>query len=115
MPSRRRRRERRASHGLVERAVPRRDAGRRAEKAEARRRAEFELRLARLRRWRTVVGSLAFLPLGASLLCATGIEAVCIVPRELYLGIWAALFGSFLGLTVRMWRERRRFERSAAA
>jgi hypothetical protein len=28
--------------------------------------------------------------------------------------VWAALFGSFIGLTVRMWRERRRFERTGA-
>ncbi len=68
--------------------------------------------MARLRRTRSVVGLLGFIPLLASLFCA-GI--LCDVPREIYLGIWAAVFGTFLGLTVRMWRERRAFERAGAA
>lgn len=71
--------------------------------------------MARLRRSRSIVGALAFLPLAASLLCVTGVEAFCLLPRELYLGIWAALFGSFLGISVRMWRERRTFLRSGSA
>jgi len=82
-------------------------------RAEARRREAFEVRIARLRRMRTIVGALGFVPLVASLLCGAGTEALCVVPREIYLGIWAALFGTFLGLSVRMWRERRAFTRGS--
>ena len=62
---------------------------------------------------RTFIGILGFVPLGASLGCGLGppFDALCVVPRELWLLVWAALFGSFLGLTIRLIRERRRFER----
>lgn len=68
--------------------------------------------MARVRRTRTVVGLLGFIPLFASLFC---VGVLCQVPREIFLGLWAAVFGSFLGLTIRMWRERRAFERAATA
>lgn len=74
-------------------------------------RAAFEARMARVRRTRSVVGVLGFVPLVASLFC---VGVLCAVPREIYLAIWAAVFGTFLGLTVRMWRERRAFERTGA-
>lgn len=67
--------------------------------------------MARLKKIRTWVGAAGFVPLVASLACGSGVEAFCLVPREIYLGIWAAIFGTFLGLTVRMWRERRAFAR----
>ncbi|MBI2323384.1 MAG: hypothetical protein HYU87_00240 [Chloroflexi bacterium] len=72
-------------------------------------RAAFEARMARIRRTRSIVGLIGFVPLLASLFC---FGILCAVPREIYLGIWAAVFGTFLGLTVRMWRERRAFERT---
>lgn len=68
--------------------------------------------MARVRRTRSFVGLLGFLPLIAALL---PIGPLALVPREIWLGIWAAIFGTFLGLTIRMWRERRAFERSAPA
>lgn len=77
-----------------------------------RRRAEFEARMARIRRTRSVVGFLGFIPLLASVFC---VGILCQVPREIYLGLWAAVFGTFLGLTVRIWRERRAFDRAGAA
>lgn len=67
--------------------------------------------MARIRRTRTFVGLIGFVPLLASLAC---VGVLCAVPREIWLGLWAAVFGSFLGLTIRMWRERRAFERAAA-
>lgn len=79
---------------------------------DLRRRAEFEAKMARLRRTRSVVGLLGFIPLLASLFPVGPLAGV---PREIYLVIWAAVFGTFLGLTVRMWRERRAFERAGAA
>ncbi len=81
-------------------------------KGEQRRKAEFQARLARIARTRTVVGFLGFIPLVASVFC---VGPLCEVPREIYLGVWAAIFGTFLGLTVRMWRERRAFDKAGSA
>ncbi len=70
----------------------------------------------RVKRLRGFISLVAVVPLGASLLCGvTDVVGLCAVPREIYLGIWAAVFGTFLGLTVRMWRDRRNFEKTAAA
>jgi hypothetical protein len=56
---------------------------------------------------------LGIVPLVASLACGFGppFDALCLVPREAWVLIWAALFGSFLGLTIRLYLERRRFQR----
>lgn len=77
-------------------------------------RAEFEKSMARLRRIRTWIGLLGFVPLAASLACPDIGGPVCAIPREVFLLVWAAIFGSFLGLTLRMWRERRAFDKAAA-
>ncbi len=70
----------------------------------------------RIARTRTFVGLTGLLPLTLSLACATiDLGPLCAVPREVYLAVWAAIFGTFLGLTIRMWRERRAFEREASA
>lgn len=68
--------------------------------------------MARIRRTRSVLGFLGLLPLAATLFPAGPLGAI---PPEVYLLVWAALFGSFIGLTIRMWRERRAFERAASA
>lgn len=93
--------------------APESDAGaRKGATAEARRRAAYLARTRRLTRTRTIVGALGFVPLTMSLLCLTGaVEAFCAVPRELYLAVWSGLFGVFLGYTIRLFRERRRFQR----
>ena len=65
--------------------------------------------MARIRRTRSFVGLLGFVPLFAALF---PFGPLALVPREIYLGVWAAIFGTFIGLTVRMWRERRAFVRS---
>ena len=66
----------------------------------------------RISKTRTMIGLLGFIPLTLSLACATiDLGPLCAVPREIYLGVWAAVFGTFLGLTIRMWRERRAFDR----
>ena len=77
------------------------------------RRLAFYVGQQRLARRRTFVGIFGFVPLGASLGCGLGppFDVLCAIPREMWLLIWAALFGSFLGLTLRLIRERRRFER----
>ena len=68
--------------------------------------------MARIRRMRTVIGFLGFIPLLVSVFC---IGPLCAVPREIYLGLWAGIFGTFLGLTLRLYRERKAFERATAA
>ena len=70
---------------------------------------------ARLRRWRGVSLFLLALPLVVSLGCDSGlVAAACAVPREWLLGVWAATIGAYLGLTIRLGRERRKFQRSRA-
>ncbi len=81
-----------------------------------RRRVAFEESQRRLARRRTIVGLLAFVPLAASLGCGTGtvFDVLCAVPREWWIVIWAALFGSFLGITIRLVLDRRKFERETS-
>lgn len=112
---RRRRREKRARHVETDRPAPHPTGERAGAKAEARRRDALEARIARLRRMRSVIGALGFIPLVASLLASSGVEVLRVVPLEVYLGLWAAILGLFLGLTLRMWRERRAFARGASA
>ena len=110
MSPRRRRHDRRSrapDHPEPARTPPQR-------KVELRRRADFEARAARIKRVRTFVGLLGFIPLAVSLFCGAGGDGLCAVPREIYLAVWAAIFGTFLGLTIRLWRERRAFEKAAA-
>ncbi len=85
-------------------------------KAEERRRAKYAEDRKRLERRRTVIGLLALIPLAAwALQLPFGpLDFVGISPRDGWLLVWAALFGSFLGLTIRLVLERRRFERAAA-
>jgi hypothetical protein len=109
MPSRRRRRDRRGRRSDHPEPSPPKPAPKRA---DLRRRVEFEARMARIKRTRTVIGFVGFFPLVASLFC---VGVLCAIPREIYLGLWAAIFGTFLGLTIRMWRERREFARQASA
>lgn len=89
---------------------------RRVDREAERRRAAFAERQRTLGRRRTVVGVLGFVPLLASLGCGSGtpLDALCVLPRDVWLLIWAALFGSFLGITIRLILERRRFERGTA-
>ena len=81
--------------------------------ADKRRRAYLEQRR-RLGQRRTVVGFLGFVPLLASLGCGTGtpLDVFCFLPRDVWLLVWAALFGSFLGLTIRLILDRRRFNKA---
>lgn len=70
-----------------------------------------------MQRIRSIAGLLGFIPLAASLACGSGLDVigVCAIPREVFLALWAAIFGTFLGLTFRMWRERRANQRADAA
>jgi membrane associated rhomboid family serine protease len=109
--SRRRRRERRERRGGGDAE----NAPKRAPRTDDKRRAAFLAQQRRLSRRRTIVGALGFLPLAGALGCTGGVEALCAVPQQWWLAIWAAVFGSFIGITIRLFLERRKFERGAAA
>ena len=85
----------------------------RAERKAVDLRAVFDAEQRKIARRRTIIGMLGFIPLALSLGCGTGtpLDALCVIPRDLLLLAWAALFGSFLGLTIRLILERRKFER----
>jgi hypothetical protein len=71
--------------------------------------AAYRARELRLKRSRTVVGFLGLVPLIGSLGCDGGVLLFCI-PWSWYMAVWAAVFGAFVGLSIRLIRERRRFE-----
>jgi hypothetical protein len=71
--------------------------------------AEYKAREMRLKRVRTIVGFLGLIPLVGSLACDLGALVLCI-PWSWYMAVWAAVFGAFVGLSIRLARERRRFE-----
>jgi hypothetical protein len=107
---RRRRRARRAAESVVP-AEPKRVA-----KVEQRRRAQYEQERRRLVRQRTVILVLGLIPFVAAVvnLPFGPLDFLGLSPRDGWLMVWAALVGSFLGLTIRLVLERRRFERGAA-
>ena len=82
---------------------------RRALPREQREVAAYRTRETRLKRFRTIVGFLGLVPLIGSLACDGGLLVVC-VPWSWYMGVWAAVFGAFVGLSIRLVRERRQFE-----
>jgi hypothetical protein len=114
----RRRRARRADRD-AQRAEPAQTAEtpKRVDKVEERRRAKYAEDRKRLERRRTIAGLLALIPLAAwALQLPFGpLDFFGVPPRDGWLLVWAALFGSFLGLTIRLVLERRRFERGAPA
>jgi hypothetical protein len=86
----------------------------REKRSEDKLRQKFEADQRSLRRRRTFIGALGFIPLGGALGCGVGVQLLCQVQQEWWLAIWAALFGSFLGITIRLMLERRRFNRGMA-
>lgn len=84
----------------------------RSKRAQPRRQrelAEWHAREIRLKRYRTVAGFLGLVPLAGSFACDGGLAIFC-VPWSLYMALWAAVFGAFIGLSIRLIRERRQFE-----
>ncbi len=117
MASRRakRRRERRHRSADVSAATTDHQRVPRVPRSAARRRAEYDRLAARLRRRRTIVGALGIVPLAMSLGCTSvDLAFLCVVPRDILLLAWLAFFGTYIGLTIRLVLERRRFERGEA-
>ena len=110
MARRRRRRDRRdaAEHRPAQ-------PQKREKRSEDKRRETFDAEQKSLRRRRTFIGALGFIPLGGALGCNAGLQLLCQIPQEWWFALWAALFGSFLGITIRLFLERRRFRRSVAS
>jgi hypothetical protein len=108
-----RRRKRRERRDTGENRPPKPE--KREKRSEDRRRETFEAGQKSLRRRRTFIGALGFIPLGGALACLEGVQFFCQVPQEWWLAIWAALFGSFLGLTIRLFLERRKFRSGVAS
>ena len=106
---RRRKRERRDEREDRGTTVARRES-----RSIEKRRSEFVAAQRALARRRSVIGLLGFVPLAGFVGCGYGLTALCAIPSEVWLLGWAAFFGSFLGLTIRLFRERRKFERGAA-
>ena len=71
--------------------------------------ADHERRQAQLKRARTIVGFVGLAPLVGSLACDGGLPLFCL-PWSLYIGAWAVILGAFVGLSIRLIRERRQFE-----
>lgn len=80
------------------------------------RRLDYEARRRRLGRQRNIIGFLGFVPLVFSVGCGTGtpFDVLCFLPRDIWMFVWAGLLGSFIGLTIRLILERRRFQRGEA-
>lgn len=83
-----------------------------AQKKRERALARHTARLARIRVWRTIAMFLGLIPFAGSVGCDAGLVALCL-PREIYLGIWAAIVGAVIGLSIRLVLERRRFEQQS--
>ncbi|HTJ61934.1 MAG TPA: hypothetical protein VL333_12160 [Candidatus Saccharimonadales bacterium] len=83
--------------------------GKRAQPRRERELAEWQAREIRLKRYRTVAGFLGLVPLAGSFACDAGVALLC-VPWSWYMAVWAAVFGAFIGLSIRLIRERRQFE-----
>jgi hypothetical protein len=86
----------------------------REKRSDDKRLRAFEAEQLSLRRRRTFILALTVIPLVGVLGCGVvGLPFLCQVPQEWWLAIWAALFGSFLGITIRLFLERRKFLRGA--
>lgn len=83
-------------------------------KKEERRIAQHRATLARIRKWRTVALYLGLVPFVGLTACDVGVALACI-PREVYLGLWAAIVGAVVGLSIRLVLERRRFQQGSEA
>jgi hypothetical protein len=97
---------------MTRRAKRGRGAPARSKRAQPRRErelAEWQARELRLKRYRTIAGFMGLVPLAGSFACDAGLPLFC-VPWSWYMALWAAVFGAFIGLSIRLIRERRQFE-----
>ena len=74
--------------------------------------AEHDARILRIKRGRSIALFLGVVPLVGLTACDIGLAIACL-PREIYLGIWAAIVGAVIGLSIRLVLERRRFQQQS--
>ncbi|MSQ36695.1 MAG: hypothetical protein EXR61_00070 [Chloroflexi bacterium] len=111
MPHRRRHpRDRRSLH--PERPVGPSQQDRRAAKEAERRLAKHVTGQARIVRRRNIIALFALPILALTLGCpALPVPVACDVPREVMLLAFSAIFGGYLGLSIRLFLDRRRYLR----
>lgn len=103
-------RDRRATHPERPSRPP--HGERRAAKDAERRHAEFLAGQARIAKRRNVVALLALPILLLTLACGSlPIPLACDLPREALPLAFSAVFGGYLGMTIRMFLDRRRYAR----
>ena len=71
--------------------------------------AEHAGTMARIKKWRSVALLVGLVPFAGVTACDIGLAFACI-QREVYLGMWAAIVGAVVGLSIRLVLERRRFQ-----
>jgi hypothetical protein len=74
--------------------------------------AEYNTTIARIKKWRSVALFLGLVPFAGLTGCDVGLAFACI-QREIYLGMWAAIVGAVVGLSIRLVLERRRFQQES--
>jgi membrane associated rhomboid family serine protease len=79
------------------------------EKKRDREIALYKATLVRIKKWRSVALFLGLVPFAGLTACDVGLAFACI-QREIYLGMWAAIVGAVVGLSIRLVLERRRFQ-----
>ncbi|HET8568273.1 MAG TPA: hypothetical protein VFM93_04735 [Candidatus Limnocylindria bacterium] len=73
---------------------------------------EKERLIRSLQRALLVVMLIGLIPIGLLFGCGGRTEGPCSVPSDLYLFVTAGVLGAFIGLTIRIVRERRSIERA---
>lgn len=74
--------------------------------------AQHNERILRIRKWRSVGLFLGLVPFAGVTACDIGVVIACL-PNEIYLGMWAAIVGAVVGLSIRIVLERRRFQQQS--
>ena len=82
------------------------------EKKRERRVAAYHATIARIKKWRGVALLLGLVPFAGLTACDVGLAFACI-QKEIYLGLWAAIVGAVVGLSIRLVLERRRFQQES--
>jgi hypothetical protein len=88
----------------------------REKRTEDKRREAFDAERKSLLRRRRFVGALAFIPLLGAFGCSVDILPICQqIPGEWWWAAFAAILGSYIGINLRLFLERRKFRRGVAS
>ena len=89
----------------------------RSDREDEKRRVAFAAGQRKIQARRRFVTFLFVIPMLGWIGCGSGtpLDVMCVLPRDTWILVWFALLGSFLGLTIRLYLERRRFEKAQRA